>query len=129
MQRLEIGNSLVNASSETHKHTHPVAPSPHQVEEQTKRSKKVRVKGVLTDKKENAPQVPLDTTCSSRRRWKDLKVDREQLPIGWKQDTKNKHREKKRDKKTQRHCAAKSIAQETLSLLEYEMYNMQANTV
>ena len=108
MRRLEIGNNLVNASSETHKHTSPIAPQPHQIKEQKNRSRKVRL---------------------SWRSWKDIKADREKSPIGGKQDMKDKHRVMKRDKKTQHRRAAKAMAQQALSLLEYDMYNLQTKAV
>ena len=41
-------------------------------------------------------EPPTDTTCASWKSWKDIKAEREHLPIGWKQDMKDKRREKKR---------------------------------
>ena len=53
MRELEIGNSLVKATSKTHIHTPSIAPLPCQVEEQNNRRKKVRFKGVLTERNKN----------------------------------------------------------------------------
>ena len=79
----------------------------------------------MTERNENTLRAPPDTTFSSWRSWKDIEADREKPPIGWKQDMKDKYRVKKQDKKMQHHCAAKTMAQQTLSLLEYEMYNLE----
>jgi hypothetical protein len=42
---------------------------------------------------------------------------------------KDKRKEKKREKKTQRLLAAKSMAQQALSLLEYQMYDLETKAV
>ena len=128
-RELEIGNNLLRASSTTHTHIPSIAPPPRQVEERKHRRKKVRFKGVLTDRNKNTSQAPPETTCSTWRSWKDIKADREQLPTGWKQEMKDKRKEKKREKKTQRLLAAKSMAQQALSLLEYQMYDLETKAV
>ena len=94
-QELEIGNNLLRASSTTHKHTPSIAPPPCQVKERKHRRKKVRFKGVLTDRNKNTPRAPPETTCSTWRSWKDIKADREQPPTDWKQEMKDKRKEKK----------------------------------
>ena len=50
-------------------------------------------------------------------------------PKDWKQEMKSKRKEKKREKKTQRLLAAKSMAQQALSVLEYQMYNLETIAV
>ena len=102
VQKLEIGNMLVNASSNRSNHTPPIAPPPRQAKEQNQRVMRARFKGVLKDRNMNTPRAPPDTTCAACNSWKDIKTERYQSPICWKQDMKDRHREKKRDRKVRR---------------------------